>query len=492
MTPARNARDRSARRGQARMVLLAAVLWGPGPVAVSGQETPAPEPGASGAGDVLTLEQALRTALERSPSLESEGAAAAAASSARWADWGAFLPSASASVSLSRTDFTNVTYLTPEGSPATIDPPLEDVSKSSNASLSFGFDLLNPERIADVKAGGAREEAAWLRLTATERAVVRDVKRAYFEALKQQRLLVAAEAQLEARRVDLEVTTERYRIAAASRSDLLGAEIDAGDAELRVLASRDALEAAVRSLQVTLGSDVTAIRSDEVRLRDVEAHPAVDELDAAALVEAARGSNPTLRALALDEAAASASVWAARAAWLPTIDLRFSLERGKQLGRDQSLFDFDPANTSSNFQILGSWNLFQGFTRKRQTAEADRQLRQARAERTAQSLQLEKDVRDLAGELERRGRRLELLARTWELAAERLDLAREQYRLGSIQYFNLQQAIDRLTQAEQSLFTERYDYLIQWAELEQRVGPALTDAVRRTPGARAPGSPDAP
>ncbi|MDT8437243.1 MAG: TolC family protein, partial [Gemmatimonadota bacterium] len=76
--------------------------------------------------------------------------------------------------------------------------------------------------------------------------------------------------------------------------------------------------------------------------------------------------------------------------------------------------------------------------------------------------------------------------RTRELAAERLNLAREQYRLGSIQYFNLQQAIDRLTQAEQSLYTDRYDYLIRWAELEQRVGPDLAAAAVRGPGASGP------
>ncbi len=60
--------------------------------------------------------------------------------------------------------------------------------------------------------------------------------------------------------------------------------------------------------------------------------------------------------------------------------------------------------------------------------------------------------------------------RSVRLAGERLELAREQYRLGSIPYFNLQQAIDQLTLSEQSLFQERYDYLIGWANLEERVG----------------------
>ncbi len=389
---------------------------------------------------VVTLEGALEMALARNPSLESAEASAAASSSVRWADWGAFLPTARANVSLSQTDFTNVTFLTPEGSPSIIDPPLTDVSKSSNVSLSFGLQLLNPERIANVKAGGARK----------------------------------------ARYADLEVTRDRYRIAAASRSDLLGAEMDASDAELRVLQAEDGLGQAIRGLQVVMADPVSTV-AGLVTLVDVENVPDADALDGASLVRAAHASNPTLAALRKDEAAATSDLWAARATYLPRIDLGFVLGRGKQLGRDENLFDFDPANTSSTFQIIGSWSLFQGFERKRQTALADERITRARADWTAGTLQLDKDVRDLVQEIQRRDARLEILERNRNLADERLELAREQYRLGSIPYFNLQQAIDRTTQAEQSLFTELYDYLIRWAQLEEKVGPTLVTGPANAP-----------
>ena len=111
-----------------------------------------------------------------------------------------------------------------------VDPPITSTRKNSSGSLSFGLAILNPERISNVKAGSAREDAANYRLSATERTVVRDVKRAYFEALKQTRLLDVSKRQRNARRQDLEVTRQRYRIAAASRSDLLGAEIDLSNA----------------------------------------------------------------------------------------------------------------------------------------------------------------------------------------------------------------------------------------------------------------------
>ena len=354
-----------------------------------------------------------------------------------------------------------------------LEDPITARRKSSSGSLSFGLALLNPERIANVQAGDARENAADFRLTAAERIVIRDVKRSYFEALKQRQLLDVSERQLEARRQDFRVTEQRYRIAAASRSDLLGAEIDLSDAELRVLDSEETLSRALRQLQVTLGVPVTNTDAGSMELVDVDRVPDAEPLDADALVAAALVRNPNLLALQQDQKAASADLWSAKSSYLPRIDLGYTFGRSKELGRDESLLDFDPANTSDGFVIQGSWSVFSGFSRKRQTAQADRQRRQAAAQLTADQLQLEKDVRDLVKDLKRRSQRLEIIERNVRLASERLDLAREQYRLGSIPYFNLQQAIDRLTLTEQTLFQERYDYLIGWANLEERVGGDL-------------------
>jgi outer membrane protein TolC len=422
---------------------------------------------------VVPLEEALRTALTLNPNIESSAAAAAAATSSRWADWGAFLPTIDLRGSLSQTDFTTVTFVDPTGVSQELENPITSTRKSSSGSLTFGLSLLSPERISNVRAGDARENAADYRLTAAERTVVREVKSSYFEALKQQKLLDVSERQLEARRQDFEVTEQRYRIAAASRSDLLGAEIDLSDAELRVLDSEAALSRALRQLQVTLGVPVTNTDPGSLELVDMDRVPDAASLDADAMVASALVANPNLLALQQDQRAASADLWSAKSTYLPRIDIGYTFGRSKELGREESLFDFDPANTSGGFVVQGSWSVFSGFTRKRQTAQADRARRQATAQLTAEQLQLEKDVRDLVKELKRRSERLRIIERNVALAGERLDLAREQYRLGSIPYFNLQQAIDRLTLTEQSLFQERYDYLIGWASLEERVGGDL-------------------
>ncbi len=422
------------------------------------------------AGSAMTLEEALRIALANNPAIESADASYASAKAARWADYGAFLPNVSVSGSASRTSFTTSSFLSPEGSPQVIDPPLEDVSKSNSGSLTLRMPLFSPERISDAKAGAAQLGAARLRLSATEATVVRDVRRAYLEALKQQRLLEVADRQRVARGQDLDVTERRYRIAAASRSDLLGAQIDLSDAELRYLDAETALGSALRDLQVLLAEPTNDFETGDVVLLDIEEAPDASLLDPAGLASTAMHANPTLLALEQDERAASAALWSAKAAWLPSVDVSLSFGRSRNLAESQSLFSFDPANTRTTFSLTGSWTLFDNFSRKASNAQANQSLRQARADLTLERLNLERDVRDLVSDLQRRHRRLAVLTRNQELADERLELAREQYRLGSIPYFNLQQAIDRLNSAEQSLFQDRYEYLKAWADLEERLG----------------------
>jgi outer membrane protein len=417
----------------------------------------------------LTLDEAIRTALVHNPNMSSAEASVSAAAARRWADWGAFLPTASANASVSRTDFTTVTFQNPDGTTTVLDEPIDDISKSNSTGLSFGLQL-GPDQFINLGAGGARKDAANYRLAATSREIIRQVKVAYFDALKAQALAGVADRQAEARRQDFEVTRDRYRIAAASRSDLLGAEIDLRNAELREMDTEDGFVASLRLLRATLGQEAAQLDADDIVLVDPATIPDAGLLDADRLVAAARAGNPDLRAAAADERAASAAVWSARSSYLPTLNFGLNLGRGRQVAADESLLTFSPANTSRGVSVSASWTLFSGFQRKQRNAEASQQLVAAQASVTAEELRVEREVRNLVDQLRRRSHRLEVLERNAELSGERLDLAREQYRLGSIAYFNLQQAIESLDQAQQGVLDERYELLKDWAELEQRVG----------------------
>jgi outer membrane protein len=417
----------------------------------------------------LDLNEAIRTALIRNPGITRAEANAATAAADRWADWGALLPSVTTNASFNVNHSSTITFLEPDGSRTVLDDPLVSDTKGNGASLSLGLSL-SAETFTNVNAGADRRAAAEYRLDAAQRLVVQQVKVAYFEALKAERLVEVARRQADARAEDYEVTQDRYRIAAASRSDLLGSEIDLRNAELAVLDAEDAFDSAVRALRVAQGVEDMTVT--EVTLVEPAEAPIADALDTEALVDAAVRSNPDLRALAADEQAAAASVWSARASYFPILNASWSFGRSINLGSNESLFTFNPANSSRGLQIGVSLPIFNGFQRKQRNASASNQLSIARANLKDQRLALESDVRRLVADIRRGTRRVEVLEQNALLAEERLDLTREQYRIGSVQYINLQQAIESLDQAQRAVFEQRYELLKRWAELEQAVGDA--------------------
>ena len=127
----------------------------------------------------------------------------------------------------------------------------EGERKNSFVGLSFSWDIFRGgQNMARVKSGAAASRAANYRVDDAQRVVVRDVKVAYYEALKLQQLELVAAGQLESRREDLDVTEERYRIAGVTRSDLLGAQGEVAQAELTLLDRRNQARTAIRELQV--------------------------------------------------------------------------------------------------------------------------------------------------------------------------------------------------------------------------------------------------
>jgi multidrug efflux system outer membrane protein len=433
------------------------------PLALRAQE------GRPGVADTLTLGAAIEGALQHDAGVASARAAVSGAGADRLAAWGAFLPTADASTSFYRYSFTTVTYVSPEGLSQRVDQPITDIRRSATQDLAFSWDLLRGgRRFASLGATAAETRAAGLRVGDAERTAVSTVKQAYFDALLRQRLADMAAGQLGARRQDLEVTRRRYQIAAADRSDLLGAQIHVRQAELALSDARGAARDAVRQLEVAMGEpgDVP----DCIALGAVAPLPNADSLDADALVRRALGEDPALLAFRADADAAGSRMWSARSQYLPTISVGFDLARSEQLGANGNFFTFNPSNHSNSFFLMARWSLFNGFTRHQQAAQAAVAQNQALASHARKSHEIERDVRNLVAEVKRRQRRMELERQVADLSRQRVELAREQFRLGTLNFIELQSVIDQATSSEQAVAQELHDSRVAWAKLEALVG----------------------
>lgn len=421
--------------------------------------------------DSLTVEQAVRIALERSPQVRSATATADAAGADQRAAWGEFLPTASANISFRRSSFTRTTFEGEEGVSKTLPEPLESTSKGVSQGLSFSWDLLDGgRRFANLSQRSASVRAAQRRLDDARRTVTAAVRRSYYEALKRQRLLELAERQVEDRRLELELARRRYEIAAVDRTEVLGAENGLLNAQISLLSEEGNLEAELRGLAVEMG--YPAERGVGLALVDVERLPDASALDLEALVTRAVGTDPEVLALGAERDAASAGQWAARSSYLPTISLSYGLSRSQSLGPEDPFFVFDPSDHANSFSVSASWNLFDGFRREQQTAQASSSRRRAEQELARRRLEIEREVRRLVTQIEVAARTLELRERSFAIAEERLDMTREMYRQGdaSVDFVTLQSAVNELTNAERSLIDQRYEYLKSWSDLEEFVG----------------------
>lgn len=418
--------------------------------------------------DTLTLDGAIRLALDRHPDAVGARARLGAAAAEQRAGWGAFLPQADASLFFQRSSFTTVTFPSPEGPSQRLDEPIEDVSKAASQGLSFSWDLLRGgQRFTDMRRTRAGVRSANNRVSQTERDITAAVEIAYYEALKQMGLVDVARRQLDGRRRDLEVARRRYEIAAVNRTDVLGAEIEVGQAEIALLEALDAEAGAQRELRFSMGM---AAEGPRFNLREVGPPPDATALDEAELAGVALSTKPEIRALEADVVAASAGLWGSRSRYLPNISLSYNLARSEQGGVDAPLFQFGPDNTSQTFSIQASWNLFDGFTREQQTAQARADLRAAESSLALQRITVDKEVRNLVRQIQTGARRLELQERNRDLARQRVDMMRERYRLGTVEYTDLLTATQQLTEAERALIQERYEHLKGWASLEAEIG----------------------
>ena len=457
-------------------VLLTAgepVAGKPGQVMAAGaRETIA----ADAVGDTLTLEEAVRIGLDEDPDIRVERADREVAAGQRLADYGAFLPRLTAGAGFGRNDFTTVTFRAPEGSSRRLEEPESGISKSSTQNLSVDWTLLEGgRRFAEWRAGGARIDAAGHRVSWAERQTVADVRVAYLGALQQRALVDVAEQQLEVRRRDLRLARERYAIADADRSEILGARSDTLDARMRLLEARRRARARMRELRTAMGVEESRLSAARP-LAPVGELPGLDSVDVETIVRRAVRAHPEIAALEAEARAASADLWAARATYLPTVSLGYSLRRSERLGREGSVFVLDPSNESQSFSLQVSWNLFDGFQREQERTRASAVLRRTRAQRTKRRMEVAATVRNRVEELQRRRERLTLIRRKLEVAQERVEVMRERFRLGDVSYLELQRVIEQLDAAERERIDERYAYLTAWAELERVTGPIAGEA----------------
>jgi outer membrane protein len=308
------------------------------------------------------------------------------------------------------------------------------------------------------RAGAAQQD-----YNATQYDVLLGVNRAYFGTLRAQALIKVAQQTVTARQLLVNQVTALAQNKLRSDLDVSFASVNLAEAQLLLIQSRNDLQVEFAELTRALGQDQSA----SYDLVELPMPPSPPE-DVERIVMQAVQNRPELASLRLSLQAATRFEEAEKdlsrpnvnfvglAGYMPYID-QITLPR---------VIPGEYEGAGINVQIP----IFNGhlFTARRQeahyrTIEADQRLRD-------RLHQVERDVRTAWENSMTAYQRLDVTAQFLRQAALALSLAQGRYDLGLASIVELTQGQLNLTQAEIENLSAKYDYQIQYANLEYTIG----------------------
>ncbi len=467
----------------------------------------------------LTLDDALQIAVRNNPRL------LALRNDIVVADWnlnaayGAWLPSASVSSSVSWQGAGEQRFGSITANQLGVTDQPSFLFSSYNAGVNYalsGRTLMAPgqaRRSRDATRAQVRSEEALLRLNVTK---------AYLEVLRQVEGLGLADQELERARFNLRLARGRQEVGSGNAIDVQQAEVSVGRAEVAQIQSRTGVRTSRIRLLQQLGTTLAAEPTLATTFAVTEPQWTADDLYAMAI-----GSNPGLQALRAQEEVSSYGVSMARSAYFPTVSLSagisgFTRQASSTAGQEaqaiqagvarvqqcRTLNDLvarlpDPpapqncallATPESALEAIRAQNdafpfnftgqppsvgltisipVFQGLGRQRELEGARAQLSDARFQIQEQELALRADIESRIAIVQTAYESALIEERNQALADEQLRLAQEQYRLGLSSFIALVEAETVKAQADRERVLSIFTYHDAVADLEAVVGTPL-------------------
>jgi outer membrane protein len=423
---------------------------------------------------ILTLDDALRIAREQNPAFQrARNDLEPASLAVRQAFANAFLPSISASMGFSGSQSTAMTGLDPFGQVVRLDEPRRSSGSGASQGISAGLTLFDGlASFRGLQAQRAAYSGVEAAIAQQEVQLTSQVSREYYQAVRTLRLIELEEQLLASARERLASTEALMRLAARNRVDVLGARADVAQNEQAVERARGEADKARLALAATLGLDPATSITFDTLLPDVF-DPS--DLDPATLVTLALRSSPVIQQREAGVEAAQYQLSAARGRRLPTISgsMGYSRSVNQPGSRFGAWGEINPLNHGHSFSVSASLPVFSRFQTSSAIVSASTSVQNAQHDLRGARLTLERDVRSALIDLRNAYRSLQLAEENADLSRERQDLTQEQYRLGGVNFTELQNVIDRMAQAERQLLDARFQFITARLSLEERLGVKL-------------------
>jgi outer membrane protein len=418
------------------------------------------------AGEGLTLEQAVDTAVRNNPGLKAAESQMDAADAGVLRSASGFLPKVTASETWSRTDnplmvlgtkLNRESVTQADFNPAVINSP--GPISNYNTRLAIVQPLFNGGREYLGRAQAKlSKEASIQDLERARQETVYNVIKAYYGLLVAKEYNTVALRSLDTSEANVKLADARYRAGAVLQSDLLRAKVQL--AEVKELLTRS--ENGIRLAKAALNFAMGVPQGTEYEITGSLAAQDLKDDVTAALAQAA-DKRPDLIAMGLNRQNAEKSVSQARTEYLPSLNLM------GQVDWNSDHVAGDDAKSWAVMAVL-QWNLFDGLVTRSKVKEAVATSSRMKAleeqARAAIELQARQAFYNVTASLDR----IAASASSVQEAEEGLRIVQKRYETGMTPFVDVLGAESALIRARTNALQALYDNNVAQAELKLAMG----------------------
>ena len=424
-------------------------------------------PGFVFAEEPLTLEASIDIALKNSITIHSAKEGVKGATAQRREAITGFLPKFNTSYSYQRLN--EAPFTTFQGLPAPFSALNgTEIPVGTQNNYNWSIEARQPlftggGLIANYQAGKIGEDAARQEEMAKKQDVVQEVKIAYYDILRAQKILDAARQSVEMLTAHRDSSQNYFKVGMIPKNDLLHSEVELANGKQSLVKAQNVVELAKVRFNTVLKRKVFA----PVEIVDVLVYqPFEQQLDEC--FEVALKNRPELKIATLKAAQAGKLVRVAQSEYLPTLNLVGNYTR---FGDNPSVSGSD-FKDAENWYVMGvaSWNFWEwGKTKFR--VEASR-ARENQALDAAKELndQIALEIKNAYLMLQEAEKQIAVSKQVIEQAEENFRIAEERYKERIATSTEVLDAQTLLTKAKSEYANALGDYNINYARLQRAMG----------------------
>ncbi len=297
-----------------------------------------------------------------------------------------------------------------------------------------------------------------------ENDLTAQVIQAFYDALASEDFIEIAEESVTAVEEQCRIMTVRYKGGAEMKSDLLSLDVRLAQAREQLVAGRNRYQLACAALANLMGLEPSALTEKGLILgASATVVPEVPDTYAQGVIVAVN-RRPELAQVRKQLIQSRMALDSAKTAYLPRLDLM-----AKYYVDDNGL-DYDASRDNWTTALLLHWDLFTGFSRGAQVAQAEAVVLELLAADHQTTLGIKLDVKSAYLNLEEAGIRYQVARSSVDSAAESFRLVREHYQGGAVPVTRYLEAELDWNRARTRATAARYDKIKALAEVARSIG----------------------